>query len=169
MNARGAIARFSRGTIEIRVLDIAECPAADLAVVTTIIAALKALVAERWAPYSDQKTVPTEPLAALLRATMRDADRTQVAMPGYLGLFGLPEDSPLTAGEMWPRIVNELGVMESLEPASREALQVILESGPLSRRILAAVGDDPARDRLRTVYRRLCDDLAAGKVFRGDV
>jgi hypothetical protein len=31
LNARGAIARFDRGSIEIRVLDIQECPRADLA------------------------------------------------------------------------------------------------------------------------------------------
>ncbi|MBL8851852.1 MAG: hypothetical protein JNG89_19425, partial [Planctomycetaceae bacterium] len=32
LNARGAIARFSRGSIEIRVIDVQECPAADLAI-----------------------------------------------------------------------------------------------------------------------------------------
>ncbi len=32
LNARGAIARFDRNTIEIRVLDVQECPRADLAV-----------------------------------------------------------------------------------------------------------------------------------------
>ena len=34
LNARGAIARFSRGAIEIRVIDVQECPAADLAIET---------------------------------------------------------------------------------------------------------------------------------------
>src|SRR5690606_17301416 len=32
LNSRGAIARFQRNAIEIRVLDIQECPAADLAI-----------------------------------------------------------------------------------------------------------------------------------------
>jgi hypothetical protein len=90
-------------------------------------------------------------------------------MPGYLRLFGLPEDAPLAAGEMWRRIVDELGVMAALEPASREALDVILQEGPLARRIVAALGDEPSPEAMRAVYRRLCDDLASGEVFRGDV
>ena len=47
-NSRGAIARFDRGAIEIRVVDIQECPSADLAIAEMIVAALKALVAGRW-------------------------------------------------------------------------------------------------------------------------
>ncbi len=35
LNSRGAIARFDRGSIEIRVINIQECPAADLAVLQT--------------------------------------------------------------------------------------------------------------------------------------
>jgi len=46
LNSRGAIARFERSAIEIRVLDIQECPAADLAVVAAINGALQCLVRE---------------------------------------------------------------------------------------------------------------------------
>ncbi len=49
VNARGAIARFDRGAIEIRVLDVQECPAADLAVAGATIAVVRALVEERHA------------------------------------------------------------------------------------------------------------------------
>ncbi|MDH5382309.1 MAG: glutamate-cysteine ligase family protein, partial [Cyclobacteriaceae bacterium] len=37
VNSRGAIARFDRGSLEIRIMDIQECPLADLAIVTLII------------------------------------------------------------------------------------------------------------------------------------
>ena len=47
-NSRGAIARFDRGAIEIRVIDIQECPAADLAIAELIVATLKAMVAGTW-------------------------------------------------------------------------------------------------------------------------
>ena len=46
VNARGAIARFSRNTIEIRLLDMQECPAADLAITAAVIAVLKLFVDE---------------------------------------------------------------------------------------------------------------------------
>jgi hypothetical protein len=42
-NSRGAIARFDRGAIEIRVIDIQECPSADLAIAELIVAVLKAM------------------------------------------------------------------------------------------------------------------------------
>src|SRR5258706_15402909 len=44
LNARGAIARFDRDAIEIRVLDIQECPKADLAIAAAIVAVLRSLV-----------------------------------------------------------------------------------------------------------------------------
>lgn len=43
LNSRGAIARFDRGAIEIRLVDIQECPNADIAIVEMEIAALKAI------------------------------------------------------------------------------------------------------------------------------
>lgn len=46
LNSRGAIARFERGSIEVRVLDVQECPAADLAICQAITSVLRALVAE---------------------------------------------------------------------------------------------------------------------------
>ncbi|HBE94949.1 MAG TPA: glutamate--cysteine ligase, partial [Desulfovibrio sp.] len=48
LNARGAIARFERDAIEIRVLDVQECPAADLAVAALAVAAIRAVAAETW-------------------------------------------------------------------------------------------------------------------------
>ena len=54
VNSRGATARFDRGTIEIRLLDIQECPAADLAIITLIIQVLKWLVSEEGIKLHDQ-------------------------------------------------------------------------------------------------------------------
>ncbi len=41
-NARGAIARFDRGAVEIRIIDAQECPAADLAVVAAVTSVVRA-------------------------------------------------------------------------------------------------------------------------------
>ncbi len=169
LNARGAIARFSRGAIEIRVLDIAECPAADLAVVGAIIAVLKALVTERWSSVAEQQAMPTAPLAELLRAVARDGERAVVMVRAYAKLFGLPDRARLTAGDIWRYLVEQLAIADELDLGSREALNAILERGPLARRILRATGDAPTRGHLVDVYRRLCDELAAGRIFTGDV
>src|SRR5690606_13900663 len=66
LNARGAIARFSRGSIEIRLLDVQECPQADLAICRAVVAVLEALVGERWTSVSEQQSFEVAPLAELL-------------------------------------------------------------------------------------------------------
>jgi gamma-glutamyl:cysteine ligase YbdK (ATP-grasp superfamily) len=165
LNARGAIARFSRGAIEIRVLDIGECPAADLAVVGAIVAVLQALVNERWSSTTEQQSVPTAPLAEQLRLVARDAERAKITAPGYARLFGINDAAALTANDVWRHLATELKIGEQLEPPSRGALATILEQGPLARRILNATGDSPSRERLADVYRQLCETLAAGEMF----
>jgi carboxylate-amine ligase len=169
LNARGAIARFSRGAIEIRVLDIAECPAADLAVVGAIVAALKGLASERWSTLAAQQSVATEPLAALLRSVARDAERATVAWPEYAAMFGIQSAEPITAGDVWRHLVAQASVEDEMDDASRAALEVILQRGPLARRILNATGGDAATARLPEVYRQLCDDLSAGRMFNAHV
>ena len=44
LNSRGAIARFDRGAIEIRILDLQECPKADLAIAALVTESIKWLI-----------------------------------------------------------------------------------------------------------------------------
>jgi carboxylate-amine ligase len=66
VNSRGAIPRFDRGSIEIRIMDIQECPAADLAIVTLVIETLKALVDGQLIDHDAQVRWKTDGLALLL-------------------------------------------------------------------------------------------------------
>jgi gamma-glutamyl:cysteine ligase YbdK (ATP-grasp superfamily) len=161
LNSRGAIARFDRSAIEIRLLDIQECPKADLAVAAAIVAVLRALVEERWQPFAAQAVFAVAPLAELLLAVIRDGDRTVIADRNFLALFGLREEK-LTAGEFWQALAAQ--TMAKDDPY-RDALGVILRQGPLGRRILAAVGSEPSHDQLHEVYGRLCGCLAGGEMF----
>ncbi|MDP3480360.1 MAG: glutamate-cysteine ligase family protein, partial [Desulfoprunum sp.] len=52
LNARGAIARFDRGAIEIRILDIQECPLADCGIARLIIETLRELVEASWSDFA---------------------------------------------------------------------------------------------------------------------
>lgn len=153
-NARGAIARFDRDAIEIRVLDVQECPQADLAIAGAVAALLRALVEERWSSTAAQMALPVEPLAAIFDRAVRDADAARVEEAAYLECFGLRE--PMTAGEMWRRLVPQIC---AVPPA---ALVTILERGPLARRILTRLD---AGTSLETVYAELCDCLHEGRMF----
>ncbi len=154
LNARGAIARFDRDTIEIRVLDVQECPAADLAILDLAVATLRALCDERHATLREQQKWPVAPLAALLRATTHDADEARIDDLAYLRLFGL--SAPCSAGEVWRRI------QRALLPAAPAPLLHILEKGPLARRILRSM--EAGRPQAE-IYRRLCDCLQEGRMF----
>jgi hypothetical protein len=108
---------------------------------------------------------PTEALAELLRAASRDADQLAIRDPAYLALLDLPA-APCKACEVWRRLIE---AWWQEEPAQRQAwnkpLSVILEHGPLARRILRAVGTECPRSLQETVYWTLCDCLNKGYPF----
>ncbi|MEO8495435.1 MAG: glutamate-cysteine ligase family protein [Planctomycetota bacterium] len=160
LNSRGAIARFDRNAIEIRVLDIQECPAADLAICNLIVETLRRLVAEEWTSTAAQQAFATERLAKILSATIRDADEAVIDDPEFLHAFG--GSTAVTAGKLWRRLAVPL-----LETASEFAapLRIILEQGPLSRRILKRVSTDSSDAGLRETYGELCNCLARGTMF----
>ena len=168
LNARGAIARFERNTIEIRVLDLQECPQADLAICSAIITVLRELVAERWCPLEEQQAWPTEPLAALLVATAREGDSAPIHDEAYLRAFGFDGPAGSTAGQLWRHLLKHAA--DVLGPAAqpwRQAWDVIGSQGPLARRILRAINAEQGSDRqrLESVYRRLCDCLERNELF----
>jgi gamma-glutamyl:cysteine ligase YbdK (ATP-grasp superfamily) len=166
LNSRGAIARFGRGSIEIRVIDSQECPRADLAVAALTVAALKLLAGERWAPLAALQALPVAPLAALLRRCIREGERAEVGEPDLLRVLGVP-DGPVPAGKVWRHLAEAAGADGLLDAGAwDEPLGVLLEEGPLARRILAALGPDSDRRDLERIYRRLCDCLAEGEMFR---
>lgn len=79
----------------------------------------------------------------------------------YLAMFGIQADC-LSVGELWQTLA------ERLLTRSDEAwapLQVILDEGPLARRIIRVLGPDPDRVRLAAVYRELCDCLREGRMY----
>ena len=162
LNARGAIARFDRNTIEIRVLDIQECPQADLAIATAIAEVLRALCEERFLSYAEQKTWDVEPLFAILQAAIRDAESAVIMNQHYLHAFGLHATSA-TAGELWQHLFAS--VLADASPEVVIPLNRIAQDGSLARRILRALNGDLSRPRVKEVYGKLCECLAAGEMF----
>jgi len=165
-NARGCIARFERMAIEIRLLDLQECPRADIAIAAAVVGTLKRLVAESGARSAAQREFSEHELVPLLTACTRDGDRALLDHPRYLAALGYPEQGPARASDVWRHLVDGL---RGTEPGFAEftpALDVILDEGCLARRILGALGPSPSRSRLESVYRGLATCLDAGEMFR---
>jgi gamma-glutamyl:cysteine ligase YbdK (ATP-grasp superfamily) len=160
LNVRGAIPRFDRNAIEIRVIDVQECPQADLAIAAAVTAVVRALYDAESMP----QAIGTDALVSILHACIRDAEQALIDDAGYLRLLGFP-GRQCQAGELWRHLI-EATSLDSSEHW-REPLRVMLEQGPLARRILRAVGPDGSKARLVAVYRELCDCLEAGRIFLG--
>lgn len=167
LNARGAIPRFERMALEIRLLDMQEYPLADLAVASAITAVTHRLYQEETAGLAAQQAYPTHRLAELLHACIQNAEQAVIEDPDYLALLGLPP-APCRVAEAWRRLIE---AWWQREPEQREnwsePLNLILEHGPLARRILRAAGPDCSRHRQQAIYRALCDCLGSGRPFPG--
>ncbi len=164
LNARGAIARFSRGAIEIRLLDVQECPLADLAICAVVTGLVKRLAEERWTSTVEQQAVESEQLEPLLLAAIRDGEQARIGDRDVLRHLGINATS-IRLGELWAGLIDDvLSTPEDRERWGRP-LNVITRSGTLSRRIRQAVGSGTDRRALHQVYGRLCDCLATNDCF----
>jgi carboxylate-amine ligase len=165
LNSRGAIARFDRGAIEIRVLDVQECPQADTAIAALTTAVLKKLCRERWGPIEKVKNVATGPLADLFLTVIKDADATIIDHQVYLENFGLAGRGPQTARQIWRHLFESCLADGDIDAETARPVETILEKGCLARRILKALGKDARRERLQRVYADLCNCLADGCMY----
>lgn len=164
LNSRGAIARFERSAIEIRVLDIQECPAADLAVVVAINGALQCLVREAWSTFTQQNSLAEEELLPILLRAIQSGEGAVIDHAGFLSLFAFP-GAKATAAELWSHLVQASALEIGGELPCREVLDQMLHHGTLASRLLQAAGNDPGRERLREIYQQLARCLAHGELF----
>lgn len=167
LNSRGAIARFSRGSIEIRVIDLQECPAADIAVAALALETLRNLAEERWSNLKMQMECETERLESIFLSAAQYGDETIISDPRFLRIFGCNPQEPLSARRLWCHLAASSSSEALREPAAGRALNVILNHGTLARRIVRAAQGDFSIGKLREVYGRLCHCLQENLPFVG--
>jgi carboxylate-amine ligase len=160
LNSRGAIARFERQTIEIRIIDLQECPAADLAIAELVVALVRALYDEELASFSVQQAVSTVSLAKLLWSAADRADLAVIDDPAILRLFGLKVATGLR--ELWRSMLEGL---DGISDPSRRVLARIIDRGPLAHAILERLGPEPSRDSIIDCYKELARCLAEQRLF----
>lgn len=161
LNSRGAIARFERNTIEIRLLDVQETPYADVAIMALLVETIRKLVTETHKSWLEQQMWPETTLADILFKVLREGRSATIDNPLYLEMFGV-QASHLSVRELWSHLIDS---SENLSKEHVRVLSTINREGPLARRLVNALGDDPDRDQLAAVYRELCDCLEEGRLF----
>ena len=192
LNSRGAIARFERGAIEIRLIDVQECPATDMAIAALITQGIRALFEERWFSIEKQHGFDENSLADILAACIKTGEDTPIYDRSYARLFSADALSVPTAGALWRSIAARLQDEGVDFSPYQPVLGMILQNGTLAGRLLRAYhrmeADDepssafqpangqqnqtyaplspsPQMRRLRAIYQKLAGCLADNTIF----
>jgi hypothetical protein len=146
------------------VLDIQECPQADIAIGSLMVATLQSLCSEQWTSFEEQSVLPTEELASIFRSAIITGPATIVpsSIANHFGVFA----SSLTVGQLWQDLLLRLqSTTPLLSPDMVDNLNAILLQGTLSQRILANLDNDFSRTNLLRTYGDLSQCLQQGEIF----
>jgi len=160
LNSRGAIARFDRGAVEIRVLDLQECPQADLAIAELVTATIKWLIQAHQNEMDLLKGgSSTTQLWSILQDTIKDGSLAAIADQVYLERF--KAEGLMSAKALWGSIYNH--VSSALSKSAQAAVEHILKQGNLSERITHSL------ERMNTTpfetYQKLAECLQKNEQF----
>lgn len=166
LNARGAVFKLSRKSMEVRVIDSQECPKVDMAIAAYVRGALHDLSVDL---IRGRMVLPDHSLlVADLDACVRLGSRARVHAPH---LFGLERDADGLAsvaevtGRMIMRAERRL---RRTERPYLEIIDAIREQGTLSERIRARVEGAPDLEAAaRATYLELCECLRHNRPWRG--
>ena len=161
VNSRGAIARFGRGSVEIRVIDAQESALMSVAVAGAAIGVVRALVEERWASYPEQQGWHESFLEPIFTAASTRGGDAVVEDERLLACYGV-RARRCSLRELWAHFGDQLDLGAFGAP---EAFDVVLRQGNLSERILRATGAAPRAGLLREVYGELAQCLREDRAF----
>ena len=156
LNSRGAIARFDRGAIEIRVTDIQECPSADLAIVEAVVGVLKLLCQNHVENPQKIQSIETTYVAGLFKETIADSRQVKVESEPYLHVLGITQVS--SPQEIWSQLLHRI----ELSAEAETVVSNILLKGNLSQRITKSVKEGKS---IEQVYQQLGNCLAHNRVY----
>ncbi|MDO6737838.1 glutamate-cysteine ligase family protein [Wenyingzhuangia sp. 2_MG-2023] len=161
VNSRGAIARFDRDAIEIRVIDIQECPKADIAIAVFVIEVLKLLVSNLFTDLNSQKDWHQNELSYILDSCIKYGENYEITNFGYLEELGLGDHCLVQ--DVWKHLYEQ--TKNNIAPHYREAIEIILNKGTLSTRIETALQHDFSEENIKKVYLNLGECLTQNILF----
>ena len=151
LNSRGAIARFDRNAIEIRVLDVKENPSSDISIAALIISILKGMVRD-----GIIMDIETSRLARVFKKSLVLAEHAPVTDRVYLAALQAKEGS---AREVLLQLIDRY---HKKNKNSEEFLETYRKHGTLASRLRKATGKSGNFDK---TYKRLAVNLAENRMF----
>ena len=161
LNSRGAIARFERQTIEIRLIDVQECPAADLAIAEAVTRLVRRLFEADEVGHARQQALKTERLSAMLFRLAEQGGRAMIDDQDFLAVLGV--NHVMSGAEVWQSLVAD-GLMSGSHQA--EVFEALIERGTLAEAIVRHLGPEPRSADIVDCYRELAQCLQDNRLFR---
>lgn len=153
LNSRGAIARFDRSAVEIRLIDAQESPRKNLAAAAAVLCGIMGIDSGIFCNDETMRRFDTGALKKILMESIRYGEDALISDRAYLSLFGI-KDNETDAASLWKKIIaDSAGQMDITVPFVND-INFILENGTLAARIEKAVGPAPSRDEIASYYRR---------------
>jgi glutathione synthase/RimK-type ligase-like ATP-grasp enzyme/gamma-glutamyl:cysteine ligase YbdK (ATP-grasp superfamily) len=170
LNARAAVFKFSRRSMEVRVVDAQECVKMDIAIAAFIRGALHDLSAELIRgrlPLPDRRFLIED-----FHACVKDGSKARVRASPFPTL-ARGDDGKVDVRTVLEHLIARAGRrLKRGEQVYLELLEEVRQQGTLAERIQARLqpfADDPTvlRAEARSVYLELCDCLADNRVWSG--
>jgi gamma-glutamyl:cysteine ligase YbdK (ATP-grasp superfamily) len=169
LNSRGAIARFGRKTIEIRVIDLQESPASDIAMAKFACAAARAFALERISSQSAIRALGEERLKTIFDDAVLHGSKGAITDSDYLACWGFPA-SKATFRDLFDHALSHAKIGQAAENRidshDQERLELICRSGNLSERILSRLPKWPSHRDIVDIYQDLRQCLLANRPFQ---
>ncbi|MBN2509374.1 MAG: hypothetical protein JXB03_03820 [Spirochaetales bacterium] len=166
LNSRGAIARFDRGSIEIRLMDTQECLDADLAVAQLVFASVVRLCGLDSGTHVKLQNLSTPRLVDILNGAVFEGDGYVVDDEEFLSLLGFPAASGgIPVRDLWQRLYHDALADGTMNKDAGEVLVSYFTKGCLSARIIDACDGNYSAASQKNVYRKLYDCEMENRVF----
>lgn len=159
LNSRGAIARFDRNTIEIRVIDIQECPRADIAIACLVSELLKKLTYEEVSSFESQRKLSTERLHVIFENTIKYGEETVISDPEFLSMFGYIKSERTTARQLVAFLLQNVLRQSDVLTEYTDYYTMLFRHGTLASRIRKSLDTHVSHEKLYTLYNLIRDCL----------
>lgn len=163
LNSRGAIARFERKTIEIRIVDTQESVTSNLSCAALIIAIIYDIIINN--DLYLYKPLKTETLKSIYDKAIIMGNQTVIDDQIYLKQIGISEAAPITIQEIWSCFFKK--TCSKINPLFHDTIQFILQNDNLSARIIKRLDNDFSSSSIVQVYQQLCECLKRNELFYG--
>ena len=161
LNSRGAIARFDRGSIELRILDTQENPRCDFAICTIVIRLLQRLV--QLGSSNLKRLVEQFSTVQRKQHLMSAASNGRAALFHQRGLASILDlgnnRTPQTLGDFWATFCEKEAQLQGMP------FEALLTQGNLAERIMRRCGAHPTSTQLEQLLGDLCQCLENGSLY----